>query len=46
MSAMETPPRERNLGQKEAKKEKAEFDEEQPVDEADELEPMKHDEEE
>jgi hypothetical protein len=40
------PPRDPNLGQHEAEKEKTEFDEEQPVDEQDELEPMKREEEE
>jgi hypothetical protein len=37
-------PRDPNLGQKEAEKEQAEFDDEQPVDEEDELEPMKNEE--
>jgi hypothetical protein len=40
------PPRDPNLGQKEADREKADVQEAQPEDESDELEPMKHDEQE
>jgi len=40
------PPRDSNLGQKEADREKTDVKEARPEDESDELEPMKHDEEE
>ena len=40
------PPRDPNLGQKEAGRERADVKEARPEDESDELEPMKHDEEE
>jgi hypothetical protein len=41
-----SPPRDPNLGQKEADREKADFEKAQDEDESDELERMKHEEEE